>query len=78
MIREWYPVSVAPHDGTLIILWIEDLDAPATSPVTAGVWETDDMTGTNYWRMFGASYGTHVYFDHHVRGWMPLPNLRDA
>jgi hypothetical protein len=42
------------------------------------VWETDDMTGTSYWRVFGAIYGTRVYFDDHVRGWMPLPHLHHA
>jgi hypothetical protein len=78
MMREWYPVSVAPREGTPIILWLEDPDAPPVYPVTVGVWETDDMTGTSYWRVFGAIYGTHVYFDYHVRGWMPLPHLRHA
>jgi hypothetical protein len=78
MRREWYPVSVALRDGTPIILWLEDPDAPPVYPVTVGVWETDDMTGTSYWRVFGAIYGTRVYFDDHVRGWMPLPHLHHA
>jgi hypothetical protein len=74
----WYPVSVAPRDGTPIILWLEDVDAPPVYPVTVGVWETDDMTGTNYWRVFAASYGTHAYFDDHVRGWINLPRAGHA
>ncbi|MGF9765103.1 hypothetical protein AAII07_59680, partial [Microvirga sp. 0TCS3.31] len=49
-----------------VILWIKDEEAPPTYPVTVGVWETDDMTGASYWRVFGARYGTHVYFDQHV------------
>jgi hypothetical protein len=49
-------------------LWIEDGEAPPTYPVTVGVWETDDMTGLSHWRVFGARYGTHTYFDQHIVG----------
>ena len=54
----WYPQRLAPRDGTPVILWIEDEEAPPTYPVTVGTWETDDMTGRSHWRVFGARYGT--------------------
>jgi hypothetical protein len=76
--REWDPVSTAPRDGTPVNLWIEDTDAPPTYPVTVGVWETDDMTGLSHWRVFGARYGTHTYFDQHIVGWRPLPRVYRA
>ena len=49
-----------------------------TYPVTVGVWETDDISGLSYWRVFGAKDGATIYFDQHVRGWRPLPRGRDA
>jgi hypothetical protein len=69
----WLDVSAAPRDGTPVILWLEDAEAPPTFPVTVGVWETDDMTGADYWRVFGAKDTTSFYFDQHVLGWRPLP-----
>jgi len=71
--EEWYPRRLAPRDGTPVILWIEDEEAPPTYPVTVGVWETDDMTGRSHWRVFGGRFGNHIYFDQHVVGWRPLP-----
>ncbi len=46
--------------------------------MTVSVWETDDMTGASYWHVFTKAYGTHTYFDEHIRGWMPLPRVRHA
>ena len=77
MIR-WLDVSAAPRNGTPVILWVEDKKAPPTYPVTVGVWETDDITGVSCWRVFADHYGTHNYFDQHIRGWMPLPRLPNA
>ncbi len=74
----WYPVRLAPRDGTPVILWIEDEEAPPAYPVTVGTWETDSMTGRSHWRVFGAQFGTHVYFDQHVVGWRALPRIRYA
>jgi hypothetical protein len=51
--EDWYPVRLAPRDGTPVILWIEDQDAPPAYPVTVGVWERDDITGRRHWRVFG-------------------------
>lgn len=76
--EDWYPVRLAPRDGTPVILWLEDPNAPPAYPVTAGVWETDDITGASYWRVFGGRYGTHAYFDPHIVGWRPLPRIRHA
>jgi hypothetical protein len=74
---QWLPVRLAPRDGTPVILWIEDEEAPptylVTVTVTVGVWETDDITGRSHWRVFGAQIGTHTYFDRHIVGWRPLP-----
>jgi hypothetical protein len=75
---DWYPVRLAPRDGTPVILWIEDEEAPPAYPVTVGVWVTDDMMERSYWRVFGAPYGTHTYFDWHVVGWRPLPRVYRA
>jgi hypothetical protein len=71
----WYPVRLAPRDGTPVILWIEDQEAPPSYPVTVGAWEHDDITGRSHWRVFGARYGTHTYFDQHIAGWRPLPRV---
>ena len=76
--NDCYPVRLASRDGAPVILWIEDEEAPPTYPVTVGVWEADDMTGASYWRVFGARYGTHLYFDQHVVGWRPLPRVRQS
>jgi hypothetical protein len=66
--QDWYPVRLAPREGTPVILWIKDEEAPPTYPVTVGIWETDDITGRSHWRVFGARYGTHTYFDRHIVG----------
>jgi hypothetical protein len=71
----WYPVRLAPRDGTPVILWIEDQEAPPSYPVTVGAWEHDDITGRSHWRVFGARYGTHTYFDRHIVGWRPRPRV---
>jgi hypothetical protein len=75
---DWYPVRLAPRDGTPVILWMEDAEAPPPYPVTVGVWETDDITRRSHWRVFGARYGTHTYFDQHIVGWRPLPCIYRA
>jgi hypothetical protein len=49
----WYPVRLAPRDGTPVILWIEDQEAPPSYPVTVGAWEHDDITGRSHWRVLG-------------------------
>jgi hypothetical protein len=76
--EDWYPARLAPRDGTPVILWIEDANAPPVFPVTVGVWETDDIMGTSYWRVFAKAYGTDCYFDQHIVGWKPLPRIRNA
>jgi hypothetical protein len=37
IMNDWYPVRLAPRDGTPVILWVEDVEAPPTYPVTVGV-----------------------------------------
>ncbi len=34
--HDWYPKRLAPRNGTPVILWIEDEEAPPTYPVTVG------------------------------------------
>lgn len=72
----WLDVSAAPRDGTPIILWIDDDEAPPAFPGTVGAWKVDPIAGLSYWRVFGTEDGTSLYFDQHVRGWMPLPPPR--
>jgi hypothetical protein len=76
--QDWYPVRLAPRNGTPVILWIEDEEAPPAYPITVGVWETDDMTGRSHWHVYGGRFGTHTYFDQHVVGWRPLPPIRQS
>jgi hypothetical protein len=71
----WYPVSLAPRNGTPVNLWIEDKQAPPASPVTSGAWEHDDITERSHWRDFRTRYGTHTDLDRHIRGWRPLPRV---
>ncbi len=76
MMDKWLDVSAAPRDGTPIIPWIDDDEAPPAFLVTVGAWEQDPVGGVSYWRVFGAKDGTSMYFDQHVQGWMPLPTPR--
>ena len=69
----WLDVSATPRDGSPVILWIDDNEAPPTFPVTVGSWEVDPAAGVSYWRVFGTKGMPALYFDQHVRGWMPLP-----
>ncbi len=64
----WLDVSAAPRDGTPIILWIDDDEAPPVFLMTVGVWEEEPIGGVSYWRVFGAKDSTSVYFDQHVQG----------
>jgi hypothetical protein len=78
VMEHWQPVSTAPRNGMPVILRIQDEEAPPAYPVTVGVWVADDITGRSYWRVFRGVFGTHYYFDQHIRGWMWLPLGRDA
>jgi hypothetical protein len=78
MIGDWYPVGAAPRDGTPVILWREDDEAPPVLPVTVGVWELNHVTEVGYWRIFGDQDGTRSCFDEHIRGWKPLLRPREA
>jgi hypothetical protein len=40
---QWLDVSAAPRDGSPILLWIQDDEAPPDFPVTVGFWETDNI-----------------------------------
>ncbi len=62
----WLPVDTAPRDGSPVLLWIHDPEAPPSYPVTIGVWTTDPGEGTRFWHVFSDPYGTTTYFDRHV------------
>ncbi|PVE20522.1 hypothetical protein DC522_31795 [Microvirga sp. KLBC 81] len=76
--EDWYPVRLAPRDGTPVILWIEDEEAPPLFPVTVGMWEVDDISGLGNWRVFSPRFTTSLYFDRHIVGWRPLPRVYRA
>jgi hypothetical protein len=78
MTARWLHVSAAPRDGTPVILWIEDPEAPPSYPVTIGAWTPDAEVRASYWRVFAVEYGATAYFDPHIRGWKPLPHPGDA
>jgi hypothetical protein len=73
----WLDVSAAPRDGSPVLLWIQDDEAPPDFPVTVGFWETDTIFEVGFWRVFSA-HGPSTYFDQHVRGWRPLPRVPNA
>jgi hypothetical protein len=50
----WLDVSAAPRDGSPILLWIQDGEAPPDFPVIVGVWETDTIFEVGFWRVFSA------------------------
>jgi hypothetical protein len=72
-VSRWLDVSAAPRDGSPVILWIDDDEAPPAFPVTAGLWEVDAVSGISYWRVLGPKDGASVFFDQQIRGWIPLP-----
>jgi hypothetical protein len=72
MIGIWHSVSMAPRDGTPVVLWTDEDEVPPVYPVTVGFWVTNPMTGLGYWRIFGDQHGRHSSIDEHIRGWKPL------
>lgn len=66
----WSPVSAAPHDGTPVILWLEEDEAPPVLPRTVGFWTINPHVGLGYWRIFVDP--PRFCSDKQVRGWKPL------
>ena len=69
----WSPISTVPRDGTPVILWMAEDEAPPSLPLTVGFWTVNPMAGVDYWRIFGDP--PHFCSDRQIRGWKPL--LRD-
>ena len=68
----WHPVSSAPRDGTPVILWTDDHEAPPVVPDTIGFWVVNPIIGLGYWWIFGGRDGRQSCTDRQIRGWQPL------
>jgi len=68
--RGWFPVSAAPRNGTPVILWLAEDDAPPVLPLTVGFWTINPAAGVGYWRIFGDP--PRFCSNRHIRGWKPL------
>jgi hypothetical protein len=62
----WSPISTAPRDGTPVILWMTEDDAPPVLPLTVGYWTINPAAGVGYWRIFGDPPG--FCSDQQIRG----------
>jgi hypothetical protein len=71
----WFPICAAPRDGTPVILWMAQDEAPSSLPLTAGFWTFNPRARMGYWSIFG----DHPRFcsDRQIRGWKPLLHDRD-
>ncbi len=66
----WAPISAAPRDGTPVVLWMAEDDAPPALPLTVGFWTINSKAGVSYWRLFGDD--SRFCSDRQIRGWRPL------
>ena len=66
----WSSVSTAPHDGTPVILWIAQDEAPPSLPEPVGFWTINPEAGVGYWQFFGDP--PRFCSDRQIRGWKPL------
>jgi hypothetical protein len=71
--RDWSPISLAPRDGTPVILWLIEVETPPEMPEPVGYWTVNPEAGVGYWRLFGDP--PRFCSDRQIRGWKPL--LRD-
>jgi hypothetical protein len=69
----WSPTTDASRDGTPIILWMIQDEAPPGFPEPVGFWIANPEKGLGYWRLFGEPL--RFCSDAQIRGWKPL--LRD-
>jgi hypothetical protein len=72
----WLDVSAAPRDGTPVILWLDDDEAPPAFAVTVGAWEVNPVAGVSYWRVFGAKGMPSLY--HAILVFRPACQRLDA
>ncbi|WP_201864708.1 hypothetical protein [Microvirga soli] len=70
---DWCPITAAPRDGTPIVLWMIESEAPPEIPQPVGYWALSPKAGIGYWRLFGDP--PRFCSDRQIRGWKPL--LRD-
>jgi hypothetical protein len=68
----WAPVSAAPREGTPVVLWLVQDDAPSVLPLTVGFWMVNTATGIGCWRIFGNLEETQSCSHEQIRGWRPL------
>ena len=69
----WSPISAAPRDGTPVILWMAEDEAPPVLPLIVGFWTITSKADVICWRLFGDD--SRFCSDTQIRGWRPL--LRD-
>ena len=50
---DWFPLETAPRDGTPMILWMAEDQAPPALPVTVGFWTIHRQAGVGYSQIFG-------------------------
>ncbi|WP_160310529.1 hypothetical protein [Microvirga vignae] len=72
--KDWFPVGIAPRDGTPVILWMIGEETPPTLPQPVGCWSLNPAAGIGYWRIFGEP--PRFCSDKQIRGWRPL--LRES
>jgi hypothetical protein len=68
----WSPISIAPREGTPVILWMIEDETPQSLPLTVGFWTVDTVTGLGGWRIFGSAESLPFLVDQQIRGWKPL------
>jgi hypothetical protein len=73
MSGDWSPISVAPRDGTPVVLWMAEDDTPPVLPLNVGFWTINLKAGVGYWRIFGDP--PRFCSDRQIQAWKPL--LRD-
>ncbi len=66
----WAPISAAPRDGTPVILWMIEDEAPPETPQPVGYWTLSSEADIGYWRVFGDP--PRFCSDRQIRGWRPL------
>jgi len=66
----WSPISTAPRDGTPVILWMVEDDAPPEVPQSVGYWTLNPKVGLGYWRLFGDP--PRFCSDRLIKAWRPL------
>jgi hypothetical protein len=68
--ESWSSISTAPRDGTPMIFWMIEDEAPPEVPLSVGFWTLNPEAGIGYWRLFGDP--PRFCSDRQIRGWKSL------